>query len=979
MKLLKLFMLLFLTGFMVKNVTAQQLATNANINIVTANAGVVNQGALLDLSISVTNTGANPIQANRVRPSISIPTAIASAAANALQTGLPAGWIITANTGGVITICNGTDVIPAGVTRVAIIKIQGTAIGGPSTIGGTLQFGPGTGVCTGFGALNGDAPADNISQTSMTVQAAPACALGVSASAGTIACNGGTTTLTATASGATGAVEYSLNGGTFQASNTFTANAVGSPYTVTAREVANTACSATSSAVTVSQPAAFVPGASVSSPIAAIGGTGSITVTGGVSYTIASGTTTNTTGATSGVFSGLLAGTYTFTATNAAGCTGTSAAVVLNDPAACIIISVSASAGTISCNGGTTTLTATATPAGTYQYSLNGGAFQASNTFTVSGGTYTVVARETANTVCSATSSAVTVTAPAAISATAAVSTPIAVPGGTGAITVSATGGTGAKTYVITTGTTINTTGATSGVFTGLLAGSYTFTATDANACTAVSAPTTLTNPGIATADPAVGQMYFTTTTGAAQSANSLLMAPSFAVYDINIPFYNRNQFNVVPNGTINFRVNLGSKLVVNPGFNLATAPLATYFSFAQSIVGGNVIITGTQMATIPADFDAIATFRVKGNLACRSNVVSNIVITNVLQTLTDDDLQNNQATLQYTLPVTLSKTQVNVTCNGLNNGIINLTVSSGTSVSTTRTGGGYTNTTGVASGVNNFTLSNLAPGTYTIVASATSDASLASCSETITVVITEPSILSIPAVGGVSSTNIICFGGANGTITVTATGGTAPYTYTISGPGANTTGVISGVFTGLTAGSYTVTVTDNNLCGASPASGVVVITQPVGGIPDITLGSDVTGSLFTAPGVSQTIVYNIAEIGGNAAVGDTLRINKVNGFTINFNPTLFSTIVGGTTYALDNSRWKIDNSNPAFVSIILTDPLNASAPGTLLCNTLVRVAVTLTRNTSDISTFTLSARLRKANGEVNLTNNLNSIIFAAD
>ena len=347
MKFLKLFMLLFVTGFMVKNVTAQQLATNANINIGAANAGVVNQGALLDLSISVTNTGANPILANRVRPSISLPTAIANAAANALQTGLPAGWIIVANTGGVITICNGTDVIPAGVTRVAVLKIQGIAIGGPSTIGGTLQFGPGTGVCTGLGALNGDLPADNTSQTSITVQAAPACAIGVSASAGTIACNGGTTTLTATASGATGAVEYSLNGGSFQAGNTFTVNAVGSPYTVIAREVANTTCSATSSAVTVSQPAAFVPGASVSSPIAAVGGTGSITVTGGVSYSIASGTTTNTTGASSGVFSGLLAGTYTFTATNAAGCTGTSAAVVLNNPAACIITGVSASAGTI--------------------------------------------------------------------------------------------------------------------------------------------------------------------------------------------------------------------------------------------------------------------------------------------------------------------------------------------------------------------------------------------------------------------------------------------------------------------------------------------------------------------------------------------------------------------------------------------------------------------------------------------------------
>jgi hypothetical protein len=85
----------------------------------------------------------------------------------------------------------------------------------------------------------------------------------------------------------------------------------------------------------------------------------------------------------------------------------------------------------------------------------------------------------------------------------------------------------------------------------------------------------------ITQADPAVGTMYFTTTAGAIQAASHLLLAPSSAVYDINVPFYNLNQINPVPNGTIEFRVNLGRKLIVNPGFNLATAPLNTYFDWA--------------------------------------------------------------------------------------------------------------------------------------------------------------------------------------------------------------------------------------------------------------------------------------------------------------------------------------------------------------------------------------------------------------
>jgi len=970
MKVIKLIMLFCIGAiFLASNASAQ---ADPFIFVLPSNSGIVSVGATNDLEIVVGNANVGSIAVSKLRPIVTIPASV-TFLPNAQQPALPAGWTILSNTGSQLRVCNTSDVLEGFGQRTIILKVIGVTVTPPQTFLGQINFGNGT-TCAAGPSVSGDALANNGATSTIEVIAAAICGISVSASAGTIACNGGTTTLTATPSGAVGAVEYSLNGGAFQAANTFTVNAVGSPYTVTAREVATSTCTANSSSVAVTEPGAFVPGASITSAIATAGGTGTITVTGGVSYAVASGTTTNTTGAASGVFTGLLAGAYTFTATSAAGCTGTSAAVVLNNPAACIITGVTASAGTILCNGGTTTLTATAVPAGAYQYSLNGGTFQASNTFTVAAGSYTVVARETANPVCSATSTAVTVTAPTAVSATAAVSTPIAISGGTGAITVSASGGTGAKTYVITSGTTVNATGAATGVFTGLLAGSYTFTATDANGCTAVSAAVTLANPGIATADPAVGQMYFTTTSGSIQNANTLLLAPAADVYDINVPFYNLNQLNAVPNGTISFRVNLGRKLVLNPGFNLATAPLSTYFSWAvAAMMNGDVVLTGTQIATIPADFDNIATFRVKGDSACRSNVVSNIVITNILQVLNDQDLQNNSALLQYNLPITLTNSQVNVTCNGFGNGIINIVASSGTSVLTTGPGG-YTNTTGLASGVNNFTLSGLAPGVYTITASATSVSPLANCSLTTTVTILQPTTLTLPT-ASVSSTNINCFGNSDGTITVVAAGGTAPYTYTIA-PSVNITGATSGVFTSLPAGSYVVTVTDNNGCSASTAA--IVITQPNGITPDITLGSDVTGSLFLAPGASQTIVYNVAEINGNPAVGDTIRITKVNGFTINFNPTLFSTIVGSTTYTLDNTRWKIDNSNPAFVSIILTDPSNAGAPGTLLCNQLVRIAVTLTRNTPNISIFTLSARLRQANGEVNLSNNFNSIIFTA-
>ncbi len=68
--------------------------------------------------------------------------------------------------------------------------------------------------------------------------------------------------------------------------------------------------------------------------------------------------------------------------------------------------------------------------------------------------------------------------------------------------------------------------------------------------------------------------------------------------------------------------------------------------------------------------------------------------------------------------------------------------------------------------------------------------------------------------------TDVLCNGGSTGTATATATGGTGPYNYSW-----NTTPVQTGpAATGLTAGTYTVTITDANSC---PATGNVTITQP--------------------------------------------------------------------------------------------------------------------------------------------------------
>ncbi|UNY99710.1 T9SS type B sorting domain-containing protein [Zhouia spongiae] len=98
--------------------------------------------------------------------------------------------------------------------------------------------------------------------------------------------------------------------------------------------------------------------------------------------------------------------------------------------------------------------------------------------------------------------------------------------------------------------------------------------------------------------------------------------------------------------------------------------------------------------------------------------------------------------------------------------------------------------------------------------------------------------------------TDVTCFGDTNGSITLTGSGGTAPYTYRIVNAiaGIDITNTTGG-FGNLPAGTYNVTVTDNNGC---PDTATITINQPG------QLGADVSATAYTCSAESQITIANV-------------------------------------------------------------------------------------------------------------------------
>lgn len=323
------------------------------------------------------------------------------------------------------------------------------------------------------------------------------CVLSVTPTATAVACNGGTNgAINMSISG--GSAPYSYNwsrvspAGTGSGTGTSITGLSAGTYNVTVTSPAG--CSTTFSTL-VNQPNVLTATATPTI-IGCVGQTGAVnlSVNGGTpgytySWTGPSGFT-----ATTQNLSNRPVGTYNVTVTDSRGCTATASATI-SAPASTLAVALTSSTN-VSCNGGTNgTINITAsggTPG--YTYSWNNGSTLEDRTG-LAAGTYSVTVTDANG--CTATLSA-TITQPAALTLSTTSTNPTCPPGASppvnsdGAINLTVNGGTGPFTYAWTTvgGAGLNPTAEDQ---TGLTAGTYNVTVTDARGCTAMTS-VTLTN-----------------------------------------------------------------------------------------------------------------------------------------------------------------------------------------------------------------------------------------------------------------------------------------------------------------------------------------------------------------------------------------------------------------------------------------------------------------------------------------------------
>ncbi|MEI6408795.1 MAG: sulfatase-like hydrolase/transferase [Bacteroidota bacterium] len=483
--------------------------------------------------------------------------------------------------------------------------------------------------------------------------------------------------------------------------------------------------------------------------------------------------------------SGLVAGTYTVTITDAAAQTLIQTVTITQPNAA---LSAVASSVSVACFGDQT---------GTIQLNVSGG--QGAYTFLwndgnveqnrsgLTAGVYTATVTDANNCISSISQ---TIEQPsAALSATASGVSVACLGDATGAIQLNVSGGKGAYSFLWNDGNVEQNRS-------GLTAGVYTATVTDANNCFS-SIYQTITQPdaSLSVADSAVNVTCFGATSGAIHLlANGGTPAYTYAWNDGNSD-QNRTD---LPAGTYSVTVTDANQCTVSSSKTISQ-PTAI-----NTAISASDATCGKQNGAIHADISGgTAPYTILWSDGSIGIDLINIPSRNYGFTITD---ANGCTFTDHVIISNLDgpSTQLSaspVTCNGGADGSINLIITGGTAPFSYHWNDGTTSAD----------RSNLIAGTYVVTVT---DAN--GCSSLVARTITEPA----PLYGYITSSPEAC-GYLNGALSLSINGGTAPYQYHWSNNKS------SAQISDLSAGDYTVTVTDAHGCTVAYGGSVGELNGP--------------------------------------------------------------------------------------------------------------------------------------------------------
>ena len=327
---------------------------------------------------------------------------------------------------------------------------------------------------------------------------------------------------------------------------------------------------------------------------------------------------------------------------------------------------------------------------------------------------------------------------------------------------------------------------------------------------------------------------------------------------------------------------------------------------------------------------------------------------------------------------LTVTYTSVSISCNGLNDGSIDVTASCGEGNPSSFAWTGPESYTS-----SDEDITGLAPGDYSLTVTTDEGES-----ETLgPITITEPASLSFLLAGQ----NWSCASpSCNGSITVTVNGGTAPYDITGGITGTDESSPYE--VTGLCAGDYTVSVSDANGCAATDQTRAISSDNeaPTCNFPtDYLLQSSSFGMLTMVPETIANSASYIYEDGGTHTPGyenDTVAFNDIN--IANFDDVQFKLDVAQSNVSTWNSndliRVEIStngglNWSPIFTDFCRWDAINEPSQAAGPCDGTTTSLATSWVDIPDLSGTTFSIRLICITEALDRTYTVNSFFVRAN